>query len=84
MQKGYDENKSYQWEARKPHDRVVEDLKGWEHAQKYLGKAQYYPDFLLFFQKEMERMGYEGVMNEYVFKGDAKADDIFARLFAGK
>lgn len=83
LQTRYDENATYQRDALKPHERIPEDLKDWDHAQKYLGKDEYYPDFLVFFQKEIEKMGYEQVVNEYLLKGDAKADDMLARLYAG-
>jgi len=65
------------------HDHVIEDLESWDHAKKYLGQEKYYPDFLRFFQKEMEKDGWENVLKEYVFKDDEAADDMFARLFAG-
>jgi hypothetical protein len=62
---------------------VVTELKTWDHAKKYLGKQQYYPDFLRFFQGEIEKTGWEEVVREYVFKGDEAADAMFDRLFAG-
>lgn len=65
------------------HDRVIEDLEHWDHARQYLGQEKYYPDFLRYFQKEMDKKGWEAVLNEHVFKGDEAADDILGRLFAG-
>jgi hypothetical protein len=65
------------------HEQVIEELKSWDHAKNYLGQEKYYPDFLRFFQKEIEARGYEEVLNEYVFKGDEAADQLFSRLFAG-
>ncbi|KAK3370199.1 hypothetical protein B0H63DRAFT_454404 [Podospora didyma] len=82
LQKGYDDNANYQRPALKPHDRIVDDLmKTWSHAQKYLGKDQYYPDFLRFFQKEMDARsgGWSDVVAEYLLNDD----DMLARLFAG-
>lgn len=52
--------------------------------KKYLGKQQYYQDFLVFFQNEMEKKGWQNVLNEYLFKGDEKADDLLGRMYAGK
>lgn len=83
LQRGYDNNAGYQRRVLKSHDRVIEDLKSWENAQKYLGKEQYYPDFLQFFQREIEAKGWQAVLNEYVFAGTESADDMLARLFAG-
>jgi hypothetical protein len=62
---------------------VVTELKSWDHAKNYLGKEKYYPDFLRFFQGEIEKTSWQEVMQEYVFKGDEAADALFARLFAG-
>jgi len=61
----------------------VTELKSWNHAKGYLGKEKYYPDFLRFFQGEIEKTSWQEVLNEYVFKGDEAADALFARLFAG-
>jgi hypothetical protein len=83
LQKGYDGNKNYQRSPLPTHPRVAEDLRDWDHASKYLGKEQYYPDFLAFFQREITSQGWEAVMNTYVFAGTPAADDLFCRLFAG-
>lgn len=50
---------------------------------KFLGKQKHYHDFLVFFQREIEKKGWEAVLNEYVFAGDERADDMLVRLFAG-
>ena len=67
-------------------EKVVEDLqKNWDNATHYFGfkNERHYPDFLLFFQRELEaRGGWEPVLTEYLFKGDAKADDMLIRLYA--
>ncbi len=54
-----------------------------ESFKKYLGKEKYYPDFLVFFQGEMEKNGWENVLNECLFAGDEKADDLLGRMYAG-
>lgn len=54
-----------------------------EKFKKYLGKEKYYHDFLVFFQKEMEKNGWEDVLNRYFFAGTEEADDLLGRLFAG-
>jgi hypothetical protein len=51
--------------------------------KKYLQKEKHYNDFLAFFQKEMEKKSWQDVLNEYVFAGDERADDMFGRMFAG-
>ncbi|KAI9898266.1 hypothetical protein N3K66_006626 [Trichothecium roseum] len=85
LQKAYDDNSSYMKPAQATHDSVLEELRaGWhEAAPKYLGKGNHYPDFLAFFQREIETRGFEEVLLEYVFKGDEVAESVYARLFAG-
>lgn len=65
------------------HEQVVTELKSWDHATSYLGKEKHYPDFLRFFQSEIEKSSWEQVLSRYVFEGDAAADTLFTRLFAG-
>ena len=49
-----------------------------------LNQTKLYPDYLAFFTHEIERKGHEEIINEYVFKGDRKANFMFDRLYAGK
>lgn len=51
--------------------------------KSYLGDETYYHDFLVFFQEEIERKGWQNVLNEYLFAEDERADDMLVRLFAG-
>lgn len=55
-----------------------------DRFKTYLGKEKYYHDFLVFFQEEIGKSGWENVLNEYVFKGDERADDMLVRMFAGQ
>lgn len=81
IEKRYKENASYQRPPSK--ERVLEDLSNSEHFKKYLGKGEYYHDFLVFWQNEFEKKGWENVMNEYVFSGGERADDILGRFYGG-
>ncbi|KAF2743250.1 hypothetical protein M011DRAFT_411074 [Sporormia fimetaria CBS 119925] len=83
LQKGYDENASYQRPPEKVDEKVVEDMANAETYKKYLGKERYYHDYLVFFQNEMDKKGWQEVLNEYVFKGDERADDMLVRMYAG-
>jgi hypothetical protein len=51
--------------------------------KSYLGNEKYYHDFLVYFQDEIDKKGWENVLNEYMFKGDERADDMLVRMFAG-
>lgn len=54
-----------------------------ERFRTYLGKEKYYHDFLQYFSDQISAKGWEAVLNEELFKGDERADDMLARLFAG-
>ncbi|OLN81370.1 Oxidoreductase AflY 3 [Colletotrichum chlorophyti] len=83
IQKAYKENENYQRPAQDSHDDVANQLHDWGKAKECLGKENHYPDFLLFYQREIEKLGWEAALNEYLFKGDERADDMFQRMFAG-
>lgn len=84
LTKVYDIRHPLQRPTQPPHDDVAADLRtSWSNSVKYLGQEQYYPDFLAYFQSVIRTRGYESVVNEYLFKGDAAADDLLVRLHAG-
>ncbi|KAK3046290.1 hypothetical protein LTS18_013403 [Coniosporium uncinatum] len=83
IQKHYDDNKSYQRNPVELERNVVDDMHDPASFKKYLGDEHYYHDFLVFFQKEMEQKGWQNVINEYLFKGDVRADDMLVRSLAG-
>jgi hypothetical protein len=51
--------------------------------QTFLGKGKYYDDFFAFFQKEIAEKGVPDTVNEYLFKGDNRAEDMLRRFFSG-
>lgn len=83
IEKHYKENASYQRPAFPVEERILEDMANPENFKKYLGEEKYYHDFLVFWQNEMEKKGWENVLNEYVFAFDERADDLLGRVFAG-
>jgi hypothetical protein len=80
----YKENATNQRPPYPVEERVLQDMSDPENFKKYFNQEKYYHDFLVFFQGEMEKKGWEKVLNEYVFAGDERADEIFSRLYAGK
>jgi hypothetical protein len=52
--------------------------------QEHLGKEENYPNYLAFFQHEIDAKGFGGVLAEYLFAGDERAENMMCRLFAGK
>ncbi|KZL87292.1 hypothetical protein CI238_10567 [Colletotrichum incanum] len=83
IHRAYNENANYQRPAKESHASIADELHDWEKTKKYLGKEKHYSDFLLFYQREIERLGWEAALNEYLFKGDERANDMFQRMFAG-
>jgi hypothetical protein len=79
----YKENATHQRPPLPVEERVLQDMSDPENFKKYFDQEKYYQDFLVFFQGEMEKKGWENVLNEYVFAGDERADEVFARLYAG-
>ena len=81
IQKAFDLRHELQKPVQPLHDGVLADLEAsWTSAAPFLGNEKYYPDFLAYFQAQIEEHGYEWVLREYLFKGDAAADDLLVRL----
>ncbi|CZR56682.1 related to HypA-like protein [Phialocephala subalpina] len=83
IERAYKDNANYQRRPVPVEEKVVEDMHNPSNFKKYLGKEKYYHDFLIFFQTEMEKKGWEKVFQEYLFAGTEQANDIFGRMYAG-
>ncbi|KAL8726031.1 MAG: hypothetical protein Q9166_006976 [cf. Caloplaca sp. 2 TL-2023] len=83
IRKHYANNKSYQ-RPPEPVDRgVVKNLHATDTFLNYLGQERYYHDYLIFFENEIDKKGHEDVLNEYMLKGDERANAILVRMYAG-
>ncbi|GAW16844.1 hypothetical protein ANO14919_062870 [Xylariales sp. No.14919] len=82
IQKGYDDNANYQRSVYEVHKDQVEELKDFDKAKKKLGKEEYYTDFLVFYQNEIDEKGWQAVLTEHLFKGDERSEDMLVRMFA--
>jgi hypothetical protein len=80
IEQRYRENANYQRPAIQLEERVLE---GTELFKNCLGQEKYYQDFLVFWQDEFEKKGWENVLNEYVFSGDERGDGLLGRFYAG-
>jgi Questin oxidase-like len=80
IEQRYKENATYQRPAIQLEERVLEET---ELFEKCLGKEKYYQDFLVFWQNEFEKKGWEKVLNEYVFSGDERGDNLLGRFYGG-
>ncbi|KAK4240294.1 hypothetical protein C8A03DRAFT_31597 [Achaetomium macrosporum] len=80
----YDYNTPYQEPSERPHTAVstYRDLKDPAIFDKCLGEYDCYVDFLKFFEDEIAEKGVPHVINEYLLKGDERANDLFCRMYA--
>lgn len=85
LQAAFDQDAHMQAKALELKAGVLENLQeDWSSAAKYLGKAEYYPDFLRYFQLEVEKKGWKLVLLEYLLSGEERAEDLFCRSFSSK
>ena len=83
IQRQYENNASYQRKLPRPDNKTLQELDDPAEFKKYLGKNKHYPDYLAFFQDEIDKKGYKEVIYEYLFKGDGRAEDMLVRLHGG-
>lgn len=83
IQKAYDVNKGYQRRRGPVKEKVVRDMSDKVSFAKYLGRGEYFHEYEIFFQNEIEAKGWEAVLNEYLFSRDERADDLLVRMYAG-
>ncbi|KAM0335827.1 hypothetical protein ACHAQA_000877 [Verticillium albo-atrum] len=85
LTRAYKTNTSYQRSVRPTHPALADALAtNWsDTAPGLLGNEDHYPDFLLFFQRQLEERGVGPVLNEFLFQKDDRAEDLLQRLFAG-
>lgn len=69
--------------TRPPDAGRVLDLADPVKFRTFLGKGRYYDDFFAFFQKEISTKGWHATVNEYLFRGDDRAEDMMRRFFSG-
>lgn len=84
LQKNYDKNNSYQRPPPPLHNDLAQGIRDPKVFIANIFKPNTYPDYLRLFTEEIEQKGYQEVIQEYVFKGDERANIMFNSLFAGK
>ncbi|KAJ5851361.1 uncharacterized protein N7529_010746 [Penicillium soppii] len=80
---GYKHNKIYQRPALPASQDVIQSMHDVAKFQECLGKEENYPNYLAFFQQEIDDKGVGGVLEEYIFAGDERAENMLCRLFGG-
>ena len=83
LQNAFDIDSTFQAATVKPHAGVFEELQSnWTNAHKYFGKVKYYPDFLRFFQSEVEKKGWQQVVVDYLLGDTESAQELFNRSWS--
>ncbi|KAF2137187.1 uncharacterized protein K452DRAFT_278799 [Aplosporella prunicola CBS 121167] len=83
IEKAYEANKVYQRPPVIVNDKAVPDMHDPEHFKQHLGDENYYHAYLVFFQQQIQQRGWKDVVQEFIFRGDKRANDMLVRLFAG-
>ncbi|CAG7923159.1 unnamed protein product [Penicillium olsonii] len=80
---GYQRNEGYQRPARPADQEVILSMRDSVEFQKYLGREKHYPNYLAFFQQEIDSKGVGETLKGYLFAGDERAESMLCRLFGG-
>lgn len=83
MQAAYDEEVNSQRIAFPPYQKIIDALQTPAGFNKYLGDYTQYTNYLVYFTAEVEAKGVPRVLDEYLFAGDERANDLLSRLFVG-
>lgn len=77
-------NENYQLLPRKfPDEQIVQDMSTPEGFKKYVGSQDHFLDFVTFFEREIDRTGYQEVLQKYMVGGSEIADDLLGRMYHG-
>lgn len=60
---------------------AISDKTKWKD---FVGRQEHYPNFLAYFQREVESKGLGETLQEHLFAEDDHANDLLARMFSGK
>jgi hypothetical protein len=74
---------SYQRPAQPLKESIVNDMHDPSRFKTYLGKEQYYHDFLVYFQQEIDKKGWQATLQEHLLSETELADDLLVRMYAG-
>ncbi|KAF2201580.1 hypothetical protein GQ43DRAFT_455687 [Delitschia confertaspora ATCC 74209] len=83
LQRAFDDNKAVQRAAPPLDEEVVKKLTDGETFFKKLNQTDQYTNYLVFFEREIEKKGWREVLQEYCFSGTRNADQLLALLYEG-
>ena len=80
----YERNKRYQRPVLPTNQDIVQSMHDVAKFEEYSGKEENYPNYLAFFQQEIDAKGVPEVLKEYLFAEDERAESMMCRVLAGK
>ncbi|KAJ2896171.1 HypA protein [Zalerion maritima] len=87
LEQAFRENSAYQLPSSQPNPSIVSTLSSSSATQpptEYLGKGTNYSSLLAYFKSELSRLGsIQKTLEEHVFSGSPRAEDMMLRLHAG-
>jgi hypothetical protein len=83
LQRHFDSNQSYQRPQGSYDQATVEQLQDPATFIKFLGDERQYKNFLQLFRNEIDSLGWQAVVNKYVFANDEVASKMLPLLFSG-
>lgn len=79
----HDRNSLYQREAMVIQDSVVKDMADPAVYKRCLGREENFLNYCRFFEDEINRLGYQAVLQKYLVDGSEIADDMLCRIYMG-
>ena len=79
----YKRNSSYQRPVLPSNESVIQDMHDPAKFIQCLGTEENYPNFLAFFQREIDAKGVADVLREYLFATDERTETMLSRLYGG-
>ena len=83
LEKAFDLNAVYQYRAVPRHEHPAPNFRNPKEFPRYLGDDRYYLHWFDFFQEEIALKGVSATVNEYLFEGDERAEDMMQRFGSG-
>ncbi|KAH8434288.1 questin oxidase family protein [Aspergillus melleus] len=79
----HDRNSLYQRQAMVIQDSVVKDMADPAVYKRCLGREENFLNYCRFFEDEINRIGYQAVLQKYLVDGSEIADDMLCRIYMG-
>ena len=73
----------YQRPTPEVHEKVLQDLSDENKWDEFIGKAEYYSDFIAFFTKEIKELGWQDTVKKWLFRGTPITERLLANIYSG-